>query len=154
MLQRPDLPSPSTPPPALAVAVHCHCHPPVCSPRPAPRSIGTKKIFIIYRTNSSTERSMDERCQGARVRPRARGRHHEPGGTTMGATASFPSATASARSPRTWHLGSPRPPDTPTRHHGTIRARNRHEKGTKRTWFGHGFSGREKHNHIFRQHLR
>src|SRR5688572_18874223 len=33
-------------------------------------------------------------------------------------------------------------------------SRNRHENGTKRAWFGHGFSDRQSRNHRLRPHLR
>src|SRR5688572_15734336 len=82
--------------------------------------------------------------------PRARGR---PGGRTTGlnqegarpwgATAPFPRTTtrAPAARPLVARPAAP-PPSAPTNQSrfALQNARFRHEKGTKRTWFGHGFS--------------
>src|SRR5688500_2559172 len=65
---------------------------------------------------------------------------------TMGATAFLP--VRNRQHPQCAHALSVNPPPAGTlsRHRGTIQARNRHETGTKRAWFGHGCS-RPQHAH-------
>src|SRR5688572_5466026 len=89
---------------------------------------------------------MDERCQRACVTRRP----FRTGGYDHGGDR-FPSRPQRpAPAPRAWHLWSTRPkaPQPATT------ARKRHEKGTKRAWFGHGFSDRKNRNHRLCQRLR
>ena len=100
-------------------------------PRPVPQAMVTKKILKIYRTNSSTERSMVV----ARLVVRATLKQGvRPWGRPF---PSLPQLPAPAL--RAYHLRSIPSPSTPRRDRCTIRARIRHENDTVSTWFLHGF---------------